>query len=150
MSIDENVLALETGARCATANGLSDSISFTRGRVSSFLQSSTKKDKFDLVILDPPATAPHQKAVHRARKHLTWLVRQTCPLLRPGGFLVLSVCSAAVDLETIHRVLAVGAREAGMYAVVVERWFQGGDHPVGAAFPEGLYLKSLIARIEAA
>jgi 23S rRNA (cytosine1962-C5)-methyltransferase len=32
--------------------------------------------------------------------------------------------------------------------VVLERWFQGADHPVPAAFSEGLYLKSLIARIE--
>lgn len=148
LCIDENVLALDTGARCAAANGLADRVAFTRGRVSSFLQATPKGDKFDLVVLDPPATAPNQKAVHRARKHLTWLVRQTCPLLRPGGLLVLSSCSAAVDLETLSRVLAVGAREAGMYAVVVERWFQGGDHPAGAAFPEGLYLKSLIARIE--
>jgi 23S rRNA (cytosine1962-C5)-methyltransferase len=62
--------------------------------------------------------------------------------------MVISACSAAVDLEALTRALAVGARDAGNQAVVLERWFQGADHPVPAAFSEGLYLKSLIARIE--
>jgi len=61
--------------------------------------------------------------------------------------MVLSACSAAVDVNTLTRMLAMGARDAGMQAIVLERWFQGMDHPVPAAFPEGLYLKSLIARI---
>lgn len=148
LAVDENVVALEAGSRCASANGLSDRIAFTRSKMSSFLQ-SPQGGKFDLVILDPPATAPNQKAVHRARKHLSWLVRHACSCLRPGGLLVLSSCSAAIDLETLTRVLAIGAREAGRYAIVLERWFQGADHPVAAAFSEGLYLKSLIARIEA-
>ena len=41
------------------------------------------------------------------------------------------------------------SREARLQAVVFDRHFQGGDHPVPAAFPEGLYLKALIARVEA-
>jgi 23S rRNA (cytosine1962-C5)-methyltransferase len=44
--------------------------------------------------------------------------------------------------------LALGARDAQRRAVIVERIFQGADHPVAAAFPEGLYLKVLVARID--
>ena len=72
-----------------------------------------------------------------------------CRAVVPGGILVLCSCSSAVGLDDLTRALALGAREARMQAVVFERQFQGGDHPVSAAFPEGLYLKSVIARLEA-
>jgi 23S rRNA (cytosine1962-C5)-methyltransferase len=58
-------------------------------------------------------------------------------------------CSAAVDLVQLTRALATGAARANVHATVVERWFQGVDHPVPAAFAEGLYLKSVIARVDA-
>jgi 23S rRNA (cytosine1962-C5)-methyltransferase len=148
LAVDENVLALEAGSRCADANGLANRISFTRGSVRDVLTSSSHAGKFDLVVLDPPGMAPSQKAASRAQKTFRWLTAQGCRVLRPGGLLVLSACSAAVDLDMLTRALAIGARDAGMQAIVLERWFQGGDHPVPAAFSEGLYLKSLIARIE--
>jgi 23S rRNA (cytosine1962-C5)-methyltransferase len=147
LAVDENVIALETGARCAKANGLSDRIAFSRGSVRTLLSSSQHTAKFDLVVLDPPSMAPSQKSLQRASKAFRWLVAQGCRVLRPGGLMVLSACSAAVDVNTLTRMLAMGARDAGMQAIVLERWFQGMDHPVPAAFPEGLYLKSLIARI---
>jgi 23S rRNA (cytosine1962-C5)-methyltransferase len=43
--------------------------------------------------------------------------------------------------------LSLGAADVGLRAIVTERFFQGPDHPVPAAFPEGLYLTSLIAEI---
>lgn len=147
LAVDENVIALETGARCAKANGLSDRIAFSRGSVRTLLSSSQHTAKFDLVVLDPPSMAPSQKSLQRASKAFRWLVAQGCRVLRPGGLMVLSACSAAVDVNILTRTLAMGARDAGMQAIVLERWFQGMDHPVPAAFPEGLYLKSLIARI---
>jgi 23S rRNA (cytosine1962-C5)-methyltransferase len=54
-----------------------------------------------------------------------------------------------VGLDDLTRSLAHGARDARMQAIVFDRHFQGADHPVPAAFPEGLYLKSVIARVEA-
>jgi 23S rRNA (cytosine1962-C5)-methyltransferase len=49
----------------------------------------------------------------------------------------------------LTRALALGARDVGARATVLERLTQGADHPVPAAFPEGLYLSSVIARIDA-
>ena len=71
-----------------------------------------------------------------------------CRAMKAGGFLVISSCSAAVDLTALTRALATGAMRANRQAIVIERSFQGPDHPVLAAHGEGLYLKSLIARIE--
>ena len=71
-----------------------------------------------------------------------------CRATKPGGILVLCSCSAAVDLFSLTRALATGAVRANVSALVVDRSFQGADHPVPAAFGEGLYLKALVARIE--
>jgi len=148
VAMDESVVALEAAARCASANGLADTVSLSRGSVHDMLRSPPASSRYDMAIIDPPATARSAKSAARARKYFHWLVRKACPLLRPGGLLVVSACSAAIDLESLTRALATGARDAGTNAIVLERWFQGADHPVIAAFPEGLYLKSLIARIE--
>ncbi|MCE7894645.1 MAG: class I SAM-dependent rRNA methyltransferase, partial [Sorangiineae bacterium PRO1] len=67
---------------------------------------------------------------------------------RPGGLLVLCSCSAAIGLDELTRAAALGARDVGLRPTVLERWFQGADHPVPAAFPEGLYLSSLILEVQ--
>jgi 23S rRNA (cytosine1962-C5)-methyltransferase len=53
-----------------------------------------------------------------------------------------------VDLGALTRALATGARRANVEATVLERGFQGPDHPSTASFSEGLYLKWIIARID--
>jgi 23S rRNA (cytosine1962-C5)-methyltransferase len=64
--------------------------------------------------------------------------------------LLVSSCSAAVGLDALTRALAIGARDVNVRATVLERFFQGFDHPVPAPFPEGLYLKSVLAVVEPA
>ena len=148
LAVDENVIALEAGARCAEANGFSDRISFSRVSVRSLLSPSAQAGKFGLVVLDPPSMAPSHRSLPRARKAMRWVIAQGCKVLGPGGLLVVSSCSAALDLDTLTRIVAIAAQDAGSHATVLERWFQGADHPVSAAFSEGLYLKSLIVRVE--
>ena len=60
---------------------------------------------------------------------------------------MLCSCSAAIGLPELTRALSLGSTDVGLRAIVLERFFQGADHPVPAAFPEGLYLTSLIAEI---
>jgi 23S rRNA (cytosine1962-C5)-methyltransferase len=103
---------------------------------------------FDLVIADPPRLAPTRGAREQALLAYAKLAENACRAVRPGGLLVLCSCSAAVDLAALTRALATGATRAGVDALVLERWFQGPDHPVPAAFGEGLYLKALIARVD--
>jgi len=117
-------------------------------RIQNLLSGSHHKGSFDIIVLDPPSLAPSQKSLPRATRAFRWMVAQACRLLKPGGLLVLSCCSAAVDLDTLARTLAIGAKDTGSSATILERWFQGADHPVPAAFSEGLYLKSFLARIE--
>ncbi|MCU0690483.1 MAG: class I SAM-dependent rRNA methyltransferase [Polyangiaceae bacterium] len=147
-AVDENLLALEVGARLAEANGVARTIRHTRSAVRDVLAAAGRQGGYDLVLLDPPSMAPSARDADRATRAFRRLAADGCRAVRPGGLLVVSSCSAAVTLDGLTRAVALGARDAATYATVVERWFQGADHPVPAAFSEGLYLKSMIARIE--
>jgi len=146
VSVDESGLAIEIGAENARANGLADRIRFERGDARKAMQDATSS--YDLTIVDPPRLAPTRSAREQALVMYSKLAELGCRATKPGGFLVLCSCSAAVDLTALTRALATGAVRADATALVVDRAFQGADHPVPAAFGEGLYLKAIIARID--
>ncbi|HVY49666.1 MAG TPA: class I SAM-dependent methyltransferase, partial [Minicystis sp.] len=149
VAIDENPLALEVAATCARDNGLESSVRFVREDAKKALQDAGRAGGFDLVICDPPKLAPSRASKDGALGAYRSLAAAGCRATRPGGLLVLCSCSSAVGLDDLTRALALGARESRVEATVFDRHFQAGDHPVPAAFPEGLYLKSVIARVEA-
>jgi 23S rRNA (cytosine1962-C5)-methyltransferase len=147
VAVDESALALEVGAECAAANGLGDRVKFVKEDARRALTEA--KGTFELVIADPPRLAPNRGARDQALLAYAKLAENACRAVRPGGFVVFCSCSAAVDLAALTRTLAQGATRANVDATVLERWFQGADHPVPAAFGEGLYLKAVIAHVDA-
>ncbi len=148
LAIDDSAIAVEIGALCAKDNGLEGKIAFSREDARSTLQKAGLDGGYDLVIVDPPRLAPSRSAREGALVAYAKLAEVACRATRPGGLLVICSCSAAVDLTALTRALATGALRANVTAIVQERHFQGSDHPVTAAFGEGLYLKALIARVE--
>lgn len=149
VAVDESALAVEVGAECARQNGLAGRIKFERSDARKALTRASQEGGFDLVICDPPKLSPTRGSKDGALGAYRALVAAGCKATRAGGIFVMCSCSSAITLDDLTRALALGAREARMHAVVFDRHFQGADHPVSAAFPEGLYLKSLIARLEA-
>jgi|CZKU01.1.fsa_nt_gi 23S rRNA (cytosine1962-C5)-methyltransferase len=147
VAVDESAMAIEVGAECAAMNGVSERIRFVRADARKELADA--RGAFDLVIADPPRLAPTRGARDHALLAYGKLAENACGAVRHGGLIVLCSCSAAVDLTALTRALATGATRANVQATVLERWFQGPDHPVPAAFGEGLYLKALIARVDA-
>jgi 23S rRNA (cytosine1962-C5)-methyltransferase len=148
VAVDESATAIEVGAECARENGLIDRISFVRDDARKALGRASAQEGFDLVICDPPKLAASRAAREGALPAYRRLAAGACRATRPGGVVVLCSCSSAVTLDDLTRALALGAGDSRMQAVVFDRHFQGADHPVPAAFPEGLYLKSLIARVD--
>lgn len=144
--VDESALAIEVGAENARANGVADKISFQRGDARKIMQDAHAS--FDLAVVDPPRFAPKRGAREQALVMYSKLAELGCRAVKPGGMLVLCSCSAAVDVAALTRALANGAVRANVSPFVVDRGFQGPDHPVHAAFPEGLYLKAVIARVD--
>jgi 23S rRNA (cytosine1962-C5)-methyltransferase len=149
LAVDESAVALEVGAECAKENGLEGRVRFAREDARKALQQASQRGGYDLVICDPPKLAPSRASRDGALGAYKGLATAACRATKAGGLLVFCPCSSAVGLDDLTRALALGAREARMSATVFDRHFQGGDHPVPASFPEGLYLKSVIARVEA-
>ncbi|MGH7440034.1 MAG: class I SAM-dependent rRNA methyltransferase [Polyangiaceae bacterium] len=146
VAVDESALAVEVGAECAQMNGVSDRVKMIKDDARRVLADA--KGSFDLVIADPPRLAPTRGARDSALIAYSKLAENACRATRPGGLVVLCSCSAAIDLAALTRALASGATRANLDATVLERGYQGADHPVPAAFGEGLYLKTVIARVE--
>jgi 23S rRNA (cytosine1962-C5)-methyltransferase len=146
VSIDESGPAIEVARHTAKANGLETLIETRKQDARKALQEANAE--FDLCVLDPPRLAPTKSAREGALVAYAKLAEMGCRATKRGGVLVLCSCSSAVDLSALTRSLAIGAMRAGVQAFVVERHFQGADHPVSAAFGEGLYLKALVARVE--
>lgn len=146
VAVDDSMRALEVGAACAKTNGLS--VSFVRADVRKELPKlASEGTRFDLVVLDPPKLAPTRGDRDAALQYQTRLVQEASAVVESGGLLVVCSCSTALGGNELARALAIGARRAGRTATVLERLGQGGDHPVPAAFPEGIYLSTLVAEL---
>jgi 23S rRNA (cytosine1962-C5)-methyltransferase len=147
-AVDESALALEVGAACARENGLQGRITYVKRDARLALQEAGASGGHDVVVVDPPRLSPTRSSRDNALLAYAKLAELGCRATKPSGFVVMCSCSAAIDLGTLTRALATGALRANVQAYVLERHFQGADHPVSAAFPEGLYLKTLLARVE--
>jgi 23S rRNA (cytosine1962-C5)-methyltransferase len=147
VAVDSSALALEVGAEIAKENGMASKIRFERSDAHEALAHAGRKGGFDLVVCDPPKLAPTRAAKKRALGVMRRLAGEGARATRPGGLLVLCSCSAAIGIDELARSAALGARDVGLRPIVLERWFQGPDHPVPAAFPEGLYLSTLILEV---
>lgn len=146
LCLDDSLRAIEVGAQCARENGLA--LRFERADVKKQLPVlAAAGEKFDLVVLDPPKLAPTRGDRDAAMKYTQRLVEAACDVLAPAGLLVLSSCSQALRMGDLVRALAIGARRRDRLATVLERLGQGADHPVPAAFDEGVYLSTAVAEL---
>jgi 23S rRNA (cytosine1962-C5)-methyltransferase len=146
-AVDASSLALTVAAEAAELNGLGGKVRFECEDSVQALERAGRQGGYDLVICDPPKLAPTRASRGRALGMMRKLSAQAARATKPGGLLVLCSCSAAIGLPELTRALSLGAADVGLRALVAERFFQGADHPVPAAFPEGLYLTSIIAEI---
>jgi 23S rRNA (cytosine1962-C5)-methyltransferase len=102
--------------------------------------------RFDTIVLDPPAFAKNKAAVRKALSGYKEINLRALKLLSPGGFLVTCSCSYNVSEAAFADVIASAAVDAHADVVVVEKRMQGRDHPVLMTVPETFYLKCFILR----
>jgi 23S rRNA (cytosine1962-C5)-methyltransferase len=105
-----------------------------------------RSERFDLVVLDPPAYAKTQKAVPAALDGYASLHRSALGVLRPSGILATASCSARVSPEEFLSAIREAAIKARADLTLLEERRQPPDHPVRIAFPEGRYLKFFVFR----
>ncbi len=104
---------------------------------------------WDLIIADPPSFAPNEASKAAALRSYALLHGACLRLLAPGGLLLAASCSSHVRAAEFEAALAQGAARARCVVQVLERWGAPPDHPRLLGFPEGDYLKAVLASVVA-
>jgi 23S rRNA (cytosine1962-C5)-methyltransferase len=104
------------------------------------------RERFDTIVLDPPAFAKSKSAVEKATTGYKEINLRALKLLNPGGTLVTCSCSYHLSEAAFAEVIYSAAIDAQASIVVVEKRMQGRDHPVLLGVPETYYLKCFILR----
>ena len=147
--VDSSEPALEQAKRNTLLNCCShENAEYICGNVFDLLRRfRDARRSFDLIVLDPPKFADTKAAALKAARGYKDINVLAMKLLRPGGILATFSCSGAVTPEFFRTIVAESAIDAGRDVQILHRLQQPPDHPEGLAFPEGLYLKGLLCRV---
>jgi 23S rRNA (cytosine1962-C5)-methyltransferase len=106
------------------------------------------KDKYDLIILDPPAFAKHRDALQQALQAYKRINQRAFEQIRSGGVLFTFSCSQVVPKEKFREAVFSAAAISGRNVRILHQLTQPADHPVNIYHPEGEYLKGLVLYVE--
>ncbi len=106
------------------------------------------QNKYDLIVLDPPAFAKHRDAVKNALRGYQRLNAKGIQAIRPGGILFTFSCSQAIDKDMFRLAVFSAAAQVGRKVRILHQLHQPVDHPINIYHPEGEYLKGLVLQVE--
>ena len=147
-SVDSSRKAVEMVGRNMELNGFdkdrhsdicADAIDFLR---------NVPEDKYDLMIVDPPAFAKHRGALNNALRAYQRLNAAAISKVAPGGLVFTFSCSQVVDKEAFALAVFSAASQTGRSVRILDRLNQPADHAVNIYHPEGEYLKGLLLYVE--
>lgn len=107
----------------------------------------SEKERFDVVILDPPAFIKRRKDRDAGMRHYALNNRLAMRLLNPGGIILSASCSQALSHEDLLQQMRLGTPRGALGLQFLSTLRQAADHPVHASMPETLYLTGAIGRI---
>lgn len=105
------------------------------------------EDKFDIIVLDPPAFAKHHNKRHQAIKAYTRLNSNAIRQINSGGIIFTFSCSQVVDPYQFEKAVINAAITVGRTVQILYHLHQPADHPISAFHPEGEYLKGLVLKV---
>lgn len=147
-SVDSSRKAVDMVERNMSLNGFepsrhtgycADAIEFLR---------NVPEDKYDLMIVDPPAFAKHRGALNNALRAYQRLNAAAISKVASGGLVFTFSCSQVVDKEAFALAVFSAAAQAGRSVRILDRLNQPADHAVNIYHPEGEYLKGLLLYVE--
>ena len=144
--VDSSAAALEWVARNAAANRVEVGVR----EADAFDALKGLKDageKFDLVVLDPPAFVKRRKDLAKGREAYRRLNQLAMQLLPRDGLLISCSCSYHMPAEELLAAVQSAARHLGREVQLLEQGMQAPDHPVHPAIPETAYLKAFYLRV---
>ena len=147
LGVDSSADALHLAERSQALNGFVH-VQWKEANCFDFLKAADQeKQRFDIVVIDPPAFARQKSNLDSALRGYKELNLRALKILNPGGYLVSCSCSFHVSEADLLEVIANAALDAHRTVVVVERRTQSRDHPILLTVPETHYLKCLILRV---
>ena len=105
-------------------------------------------DKYDLIILDPPAFAKHRSALKNGLIGYRKLNAKAFEKIKSGGIIFTFSCSQVVSREAFRMAVFTAAAKSGRNVRLLHQLTQPADHPVNFAHPEGEYLKGLVLQVD--
>ena len=106
------------------------------------------KDKYDVIILDPPAFAKHRGALRQALQAYKRLNNRAFQQIKKGGYVFTFSCSQVVSKDQFREAVFSGAAIAGRQVKILQQLTQPADHPINIYHPEGEYLKGLLLYVD--
>ncbi|HEX4715734.1 MAG TPA: methyltransferase domain-containing protein, partial [Ktedonobacteraceae bacterium] len=148
VSVDISAPAIEAAHKHFVLNGIDpEQHEFHIANVFDYLEETRAQgEQFDVVVLDPPAFAKTQSARTQALKAYRRLNGLGMEVLRPGGILLSSSCSGAVNMDDLLGSISQGAQRLQRSVQLLESYTHGVDHPIHLAMPETAYLKAVFCR----
>lgn len=148
IGVDASQLGIDQAIENAKLNHLEDRVSFQCADVFELLPALEEKgEKFDVVILDPPAFTKSRNSIKNAAKGYREINLRGMKLIHDGGFLVTCSCSHFMDPELFAKTLKEAAHGAHKRLRQVEFRTQCADHPILWAADESYYLKFYIFQV---
>jgi 23S rRNA (cytosine1962-C5)-methyltransferase len=146
LGLDVSGEAVAAARRNAELNGAGN-VEFREANVFDALREmETGGERFDMIVLDPPAFAKNRASVQKAIRGYKEINLRALKLLNAGGALVTCTCSYHISEGMFVEVVTDAARDARRRIQLVEKRMQARDHPVLLGVPETYYLKCLIVR----
>jgi 23S rRNA (cytosine1962-C5)-methyltransferase len=149
--IDTSRASLEVAERNLEANRaqLEAEVDWVEGDAFAVLRDwADAAERFDAIVLDPPAFAKSRRAVEGALRGYKEMNLRALKMLSPGGLLVTCSCSHHVGWTDLEAAVAAAASDAGRRVRLLERRGAAPDHPVVINLPETEYLKCLVLEAE--
>jgi len=146
LAVDISEDAVARIAENASSNGLTNIEARAMNVFDELRELERQNQRFDTIVLDPPAFARNKAAVPKALSGYKEINLRALKLLNPDGVLVTCSCSYNVSEAAFADVIASAAVDAHAEVVVVEKRMQARDHPVLMTVPETYYLKCFILR----
>jgi 23S rRNA (cytosine1962-C5)-methyltransferase len=105
------------------------------------------RERYDLIVCDPPAFAKSRGEVERAARGYKDVNLHALRMIEPGGFMMTFSCSGHMSVDLFQKVIFAAALDAGRRVSFVRRLTAGPDHPVSMYCPEGEYLKGFLLEV---
>jgi 23S rRNA (cytosine1962-C5)-methyltransferase len=148
MGLDISDFAVQQATENAARNGLSETVHFRAANVLDELPKLAEAgERFDLVILDPPAFTKSREATKNAIKGYREINRNGLRLVRDGGYFATCSCSHFMTQELFTKVIGQAAQSAHKRLRQIEFRTQSPDHPILWAADESYYLKFFIFQV---